>query len=101
MILLPMNPFPPRFPNQASSNLQGMTCRPIKSRLRSPPVTGAESGGIGDSSDSDPLAVFAQQIRGRIDASGLSESRLGLYIPSLVHRLVEYRISVLVSGLLS
>jgi hypothetical protein len=47
------------------------------------------------------LAVFAQQIRGRIDASGLSESRLGLYIPSLVHRLVEYRISVLVSGLLS
>ena len=54
----------------------------------------------GDSADSDPLAAFAQQIRRHIDASGLSSTRLGPYIPSLAHRLIEYRIGVLVSSLL-
>lgn len=60
----------------------------------------AESKRVVDSSGSDPLAAFAQKIRARIDASGLSSTRLGPYIPSFVHRLVEYRISVLVSSLL-
>ena len=47
----------------------------------------------------DPLAAFAQQIRERVEASGLADMRLGPYVPSLIQRVVEYRISLLISSL--
>lgn len=47
----------------------------------------------------DSLAAFAQQIRERIDESGLADTRLGPYLPSFVNRLIESRISVLISTL--
>lgn len=49
----------------------------------------------------DPLGTFAQQIRERVEAAGLNDTRLSRYVPSLIQRLVDYRILVLVSSLRS
>lgn len=49
----------------------------------------------------DPLGTFAQQIRERVEAAGLNDTGLSRYVPSLIQRLVDYRILVLVSSLRS
>ncbi len=63
------------------------------------PVVAKETQPVAEEPESDPLAAFAQQIRERVDASGLNDTRLNPYLPSLIQRVVEYRIAVLVSSL--
>lgn len=59
-----------------------------------------KSENVPGSSHTDPLAELTQRIRDHVDASGLSSTRIGPYLPYFVTRLVEDRISVLISSLL-
>lgn len=59
-----------------------------------------KSENVPGSPHADPLAEFTQRIRDHVDASGLPSTRIGPYLPSFVTRLVEDRLSVVVSSLL-
>lgn len=72
---------------------------PIESEPEPEPATTGDLESVVDEPESDPLAAFAQQIRERVEASGLTDTRLGPYVPSLIRHVVEYRISLLIASL--